>query len=89
MVDFLRIQVTSFGEPDRTDRHPEDASGLLVIASRLDVGVGQPAAHDWTIPAGLLRALGMDPVSPLSPQDLELSRLFLVGASVGRPRRSG
>ena len=41
MVDFWRIQVTSFGQPGRTDRHPEDASGLLVIASRPDVGVGQ------------------------------------------------
>ena len=39
MVDFLRIQVTSFSDPHRTDRDPEDASGLLVIASRLDVGV--------------------------------------------------
>ena len=60
MVDFLRIQVTSFGEPDRTDRHPEDAGGLLVIASRPDVGVGQFGAHNWITPAGLLRALGMD-----------------------------
>ena len=38
MVDFWRIQVTSFGQPGRTDCHPEDASGLLVIASSPDDG---------------------------------------------------
>ena len=58
MVDFWRIQVTSFGQPGRTDCHPEDASGLLVIASCPEVGVGQSGAHDWITPAGLLRALG-------------------------------
>jgi hypothetical protein len=65
MVDSWRIQVASFGQPGRTDRHPEDASGLLVIASRPDVGVGQLGAHDWITPAGLLRALGMDGFGPL------------------------
>ena len=60
MVDFWRIQVTSFGQPGRTDGHPEDASGLLVVASRPDVGAGQSGAHDWMTPAGLLCALGMD-----------------------------
>ena len=40
MVDVWRIQVPSFGQPGRTDRHPEDARGLLVIASRSDVGIG-------------------------------------------------
>jgi hypothetical protein len=40
MVDFWRIQVTSFGQPGRTEGHPEDASGLLVIASRPDVAFG-------------------------------------------------
>ena len=39
---------------------PEDAGGLLVIASRPDVGVGEFGALDWITPAGLLRALGMD-----------------------------
>ena len=54
MVDFWRIQVPSFGQPGRTDRHAEDASGLLVIASRPDVGVGQFGAHDWITPTGRL-----------------------------------
>ena len=31
MVDFWRIQVTSFDQPGRTDRHPEEASDLFVI----------------------------------------------------------
>jgi hypothetical protein len=55
MVDFLRIQVTSFGEPDRTDRHPEDASGLLVIASSPDDG---PAS------AVVRPGLGEGPIEP-------------------------
>jgi hypothetical protein len=50
MVDFWRMQVPSFGQPGRTDRHAEDASGLLVIASRL----GEFGAHDWITPAGRL-----------------------------------
>jgi hypothetical protein len=39
MVDLWRIQVPSFGQPGRTDCHPEDAGGVLVIASRPDAGV--------------------------------------------------
>jgi hypothetical protein len=44
MVDFWRIQVTSFGQPGRTDRHPEDAGSLLVVASCPDEGVGRSAS---------------------------------------------
>jgi hypothetical protein len=60
MVRCCRIEVPSFGQAGRTDRHPEDARGLLVIASGSDVGVRQLGQHDWIAPAGLLRALGMD-----------------------------
>src|SRR4029079_3358558 len=55
-----RIQVPSFGQPGRTDRHPEDAGGPLVITSGSGVGVGQLGEHECIAPAGLLRALGMD-----------------------------
>jgi hypothetical protein len=54
MVDFWRIQVPSFGQPGQTDRHAEDASGLLVIASCPDLGIGEFGAHDWITPAGCL-----------------------------------
>ena len=60
MARSWQIQMPSFGQPGRTDRHPENAGGLLVIASRSDVGVGQLGQHDWIAPAGLLRALSMD-----------------------------
>ena len=60
MARCWRIQVPSFGQPGRTDRHPKDAGGLLVIATCSEVGVRQLGEHDWITPAGLLRALGMD-----------------------------
>jgi hypothetical protein len=60
MVPFQRIQVPSFGQPGRTDRHPEDARGLIVIASGTDVRIGQLGQHDGIAPPCLPSALGMD-----------------------------
>ena len=60
MVRSWRIQVPSFGQPGRTDRHPEDAGSLLVVASSPSVRVGQFGAHDEIAPADLLRSLGVD-----------------------------
>ena len=60
MVRFLAHPGAVFWPAGPTDRHAEDASGLLVIASRPKVGVGQFGAHDWITPVGLLRALGVD-----------------------------
>ena len=60
MVPFRRSQVPSFGQPGRTDRHPEDARGLIVIASGTDVRIGQLGQHDGIAPPCLLSALGMD-----------------------------
>ena len=60
MVHCWRIQVPSFGQPGRTDRHPEDASGILIIASRPDVGVGQFGAHHGVAPSEPVRSLGVD-----------------------------
>ena len=71
MVRCWRIQVPSFGQPGRTDRHPEDAGGLLVIASCPDVGVGQFGAHDWITPAGLL---GPCPTCPSCGSSFQSSR---------------
>ena len=58
MVPFRRIQVPSFGQPGRTDRHPEDARGLLVIASGTDVRIGQLGEHDWKEQDGLTSQIG-------------------------------
>ena len=60
MIGCCRTQVPSLRQPGRTNGHPEDAGGLLVIASRSDVSVGQFGAHDWIAPAGLLGALGVN-----------------------------
>ena len=55
-VDFWRIQVASFGQPrQQPTRHPEDASGLLVIASSPDDG---PAS------AVVRPGLGEGPIEP-------------------------
>ena len=46
MVRCWRIQISLLGQSGRTDGHAEDVGGILVVAPRPDVGIGQLGAHE-------------------------------------------
>ena len=46
MVSCWRIQISLLGQSGRTDGHAEDVGGILVVAPRPDVGIGQLGAHE-------------------------------------------